>query len=67
MRLKTTGHAVLAAIDGPLSVLVWWFASSALGALAICSLYLIKSALGIDLLPGPSPLHDLLYPLIARG
>jgi hypothetical protein len=28
--------------------------------------YLAKSALGIDLFPGPSPLHDLLYPLI-RG
>lgn len=27
-------------------------------------LYLGKSALGIDLLPGPSPLHHLLYPLI---
>jgi hypothetical protein len=23
--------------------------------------YLVKSALGINLLPGPSPLHDLLY------
>lgn len=23
--------------------------------------YLVKSALGINLMPGPSPLHDLLY------
>lgn len=29
--------------------------------------YLIKSAAGVDLLPGPSPLHDLLYPLLGRG
>ncbi len=28
--------------------------------------YIVKSALGIDLLPGPSPLHDLLYPLLRR-
>ncbi|MEZ5856628.1 MAG: hypothetical protein R3D67_18470 [Hyphomicrobiaceae bacterium] len=28
--------------------------------------YVVKSALGIDLLPGPSPLHNLLYPLVAR-
>ena len=27
-------------------------------------LYLVKSALGIDLLPGHSPLHDLLYDLV---
>lgn len=27
----------------------------------VCALYLVKSALGINLLPGPSPLHDLLY------
>ena len=25
------------------------------------ALYLVKSALGINLLPGPSPLHGLLY------
>ena len=25
------------------------------------SLYLVKSALGINLMAGPSPLHDLLY------
>ena len=28
---------------------------------AIAALYLVKSALGINLLPGPSPLHALLY------
>jgi hypothetical protein len=33
---------------------------------AVSALYLVKSALGVDLLPGPSPLHDLLYPLIRR-
>ncbi len=33
---------------------------------AIAGLYLVKSALGIDILPGPSPLHDLLFPLIRR-
>lgn len=30
-------------------------------------LYLVKSALGIDLMAGPSPLHGLLYPLLGRG
>jgi hypothetical protein len=32
-----------------------------LTVLSIPPLYLAKSALGMDLLPGPSPLHDLLY------
>ena len=36
------------------------------GIAAIIVLYLVKSALGINLLPGPSPLHDWLYPLV-RG
>lgn len=31
---------------------------------AIIALYLVKSALGINLLPGPSPLHDLFYHLV---
>ncbi len=31
---------------------------------AIAGLYLIKSALGINLMDGPSPLHDLLYHFI---
>ena len=36
------------------------------GIAAIIVLYLVKSALGINLLPGPSALHDWLYPLV-RG
>lgn len=44
-------------------------AAMAAGAIAltmaiVSGLYLIKSALGINLMDGPSPLHDLLYPLI---
>lgn len=27
----------------------------------VAGLYLVKSALGINLMAGPSPLHDLLY------
>jgi hypothetical protein len=27
----------------------------------VAGLYLVKSALGINLMDGPSPLHDLLY------
>lgn len=30
----------------------------------IAGLYLLKSAAGINIFPGPSPLHDLLYQLI---
>ena len=33
---------------------------------AVVVLYLVKSALGINLMPGPSPLHDLFFPLV-RG
>ncbi len=29
----------------------------------IAGLYLVKSAMGINIFPGPSPLHDLLYHL----
>lgn len=43
----------------------------ALSALAVVAFpplvagaYLVKSALGINLMPGPSPLHDLLYHLV---
>lgn len=32
-----------------------------LTVLSIPPLYLAKSALGLDLMPGPSPLHDVLY------
>ena len=41
-------------------------ASLLLGALAT-ALYLVKSAAGIDLLPGPSPMHDSLYWIVRRG
>ncbi|MGE3915922.1 MAG: hypothetical protein AB7F78_09500 [Hyphomicrobiaceae bacterium] len=33
---------------------------------AVAAAYLVKSSLGINLLPGPSPLHDMLYPLLTR-
>ncbi|MEZ5899866.1 MAG: hypothetical protein R3D51_10275 [Hyphomicrobiaceae bacterium] len=35
--------------------------ASAIMSVGIAALYLTKSALGINLMPGPSPLHDLLY------
>ncbi len=35
--------------------------SSTFLALALPMLYVVKSALGIDLLDGPSPLHDYLF------
>jgi len=45
-----------------LRITAWLLLAAALGS----ALYLVKSAVGIDLLPGPSPLHDLLYPLLRR-
>lgn len=33
---------------------------------AIAGFYLVKSALGINLMDGPSPLHDLLYHFVSR-
>ena len=30
----------------------------------VAGLYLVKSALGINLMDGPSPLHDLLYQFV---
>lgn len=30
----------------------------------VVGLYLLKSALGVNLMAGPSVLHDLLYPLV---
>ena len=39
-------------------------ATLALMATLVASLYVLKSAAGINLLPGHSPLHDLLYPLV---
>ncbi len=32
--------------------------------MAVIVLYFVKSALGMNLLPGPSPLHDLFYRLL---
>lgn len=37
---------------------------SALIPSVIAGLYLAKSAAGINLMPGPSPLHDLLFHLV---
>lgn len=31
---------------------------------AVAALYLAKSAFGIDLMAGPSPLHDVLYAFV---
>ncbi|HMN36606.1 MAG TPA: hypothetical protein PKD49_02695 [Hyphomicrobium sp.] len=36
-------------------------AMSATAMAGFAALYLTKSALGINLMPGPSPLHDVLY------
>ncbi|MFN3868931.1 MAG: hypothetical protein ACK4MF_07700 [Hyphomicrobiaceae bacterium] len=38
-----------------------WTLTTLAAPLAVAALYLVKSALGINLLPGPSPLHALLY------
>lgn len=66
-----TGHllARTRCLAGCASPATAWFAvRAASGAvllvLSIAGLYLVKSALRIDILPGPSPLHDLLYPII---
>jgi hypothetical protein len=40
-------------------------AAMALALPAAVVLYLVKSALGINLMDGPSPLHDLLYQFVA--
>ena len=55
-----TGSAVLALLRG----LAMSVAALAAAAGCVAGLYLLKSALGIDLLPWNSPLHDLLYHLI---
>ena len=51
-------------LKGVLSVL-YGTAFAAAACAGVAALYLVKSALGINLMPGPSPLHDLLYPLIS--
>ncbi|MDX2158893.1 MAG: hypothetical protein SFW09_20510 [Hyphomicrobiaceae bacterium] len=38
----------------------------AVAGVAVIVVYLVKSALGIDMMPGPSPLHHLLYHLVPR-
>lgn len=55
----------LAALSMPTGVQILAIVVAA--ALALPALYLVKSALGIDLMPGPSPLHSLLYHLLGRG
>ena len=62
--------AVLAPIRlavAPAGPLVIQAAAVLASLVAIAIVYLVKSALGIDILPGPSPLHGLLYPLLMRG
>ena len=56
----STGSAVKAHGRALLSALLIVASLSAAGA----GLYLVKSALGINILPGHSPLHDLLYHLV---
>lgn len=51
--LRRTTHVALSVI-GAVMILI------AIAALAV-ALYWIKSRLGIDLLPGPSPMHAVLY------
>lgn len=76
-RRSTNRTAARVAALSAEKVLLETFAKAALTTLRICGwtllasgavagLYLVKSALGIDLLPGPSPLHDLLFPLLRR-
>lgn len=52
--------ARVAARNGRLDPTVAAFVVAAF-APVVCGAYLVKSALGINLMPGPSPLHDLLY------
>lgn len=52
-----TGSAVMA----PARALLVSTLSAASIAAVVAGLYLVKSALGINLFPGHSPLHDLLY------
>lgn len=69
--LKIVPHAMpRRGMTGQLSnadgVRLFCFGATGLLALAatVAVLYLVKSALGINLLPGPSPLHGLLYHLV---
>lgn len=51
---------------GPAAILAQMLLLSLLLTGLVAGAYLLKSALGIDIMPGPSPLHDLLYPLLRR-
>lgn len=55
-----TGSAVIASTRALLTALLTVASLAAAGS----ALYLVKSALGINVLPWPSPLHDLLYHLV---
>lgn len=44
--------------------LVWTIASALALSAAVAALYLAKSALGVDVFAGQSPLHDLLYSFV---
>jgi type III secretory pathway component EscR len=55
-----TGSAVMTALRAVLSAIA--IAAALISATVV--LYLMKSALGINLLPGHSPLHDLLYEFV---
>ncbi len=61
-----TEHPMLTTLWQALLVTLRMTGWTALAITAVSALYLAKSALGIDILPGPSPLHDLLFPLLRR-
>ncbi|MCB1519628.1 MAG: hypothetical protein KDJ37_03525 [Hyphomicrobiaceae bacterium] len=54
------GQTVVRAFPAPAIA----FLAVAMSPPIIAALYLAKSALGINLMPGHSPLHDLLYHLV---
>ncbi len=63
--LVTTCARVTTAPPGSAVRAVWRAPLIAVAAaVSVAGLYLVKSAMGINLLPGSSPLHDLLYPLV---
>ncbi|MGH1418438.1 MAG: hypothetical protein ACRBCJ_06240 [Hyphomicrobiaceae bacterium] len=59
-RTKQTTTARLAVSDLARGLILGMSGTAVLMA-AIVFLYLAKSAAGINLMPGPSPLHDYLY------
>jgi hypothetical protein len=62
--VSETSMADLGVLTDPAAwILGLAFGPPVLGS-AICALYLVKSAMGIDIMPGPSPLHDLLYAFV---